>query len=210
MDLIKAMNWRYAAKRMNGAKVPQEKLDRILEATRLSPSSFGLQPYTILVIEDQGLRKRIQPVAHNQPQIVEASHLLAFAVWENITSEKVSEFINHIAELRDIPADSLKGYQTAIESRVNGNPPEVIFNWAARQAYIALGTALVAAAIEEIDATPMEGFDTQAVDTVLQLNEKGLRSVALLALGYRDAENDYLVRAKKVRREKEKLFVTLP
>lgn len=203
MDLIKAMNWRYAAKRMNGAKVPQEKLDRILEATRLSPSSFGLQPYTILVIEDQGLRKRIQPVAHNQPQIVEASHLLAFAVWENITSEKVSEFINHIA-------DSLKGYQTAIESRVNGNPPEVIFNWAARQAYIALGTALVAAAIEEIDATPMEGFDTQAVDTVLQLNEKGLRSVALLALGYRDAENDYLVRAKKVRREKEKLFVTLP
>lgn len=147
MDLIKAMNWRYAAKRMNGAKVPQEKLDRILEATRLSPSSFGLQPYTILVIEDQGLRKRIQPVAHNQPQIVEASHLLAFAVWENITSEKVSEFINHIAELRDIPADSLKGYQTAIESRVNGNPPEVIFNWAARQAYIALGTALIAAAI---------------------------------------------------------------
>lgn len=210
MDLIKAMNWRYAAKRMNGTKVPQEKLDRILEATRLSPSSFGLQPYTILVIEDQGLRKRIQPVAHNQPQIVEASHLLVFAVWENITSEKVSEFINHIAELRDIPADSLKGYQTAIESRVNGNPPEVIFNWAARQAYIALGTALVAAAIEEIDATPMEGFDTQAVDTVLQLNEKGLRSVALLALGYRDLENDYLVRAKKVRREKEKLFVTLP
>lgn len=204
------MNWRYAAKRMNGTKVPQEKLDRILEATRLSPSSFGLQPYTILVIEDQGLRKRIQPVAHNQPQIVEASHLLVFAVWENITSEKVSEFINHIAELRDIPADSLKGYQTAIESRVNGNPPEVIFNWAARQAYIALGTALVAAAIEEIDATPMEGFDTQAVDTVLQLNEKGLRSVALLALGYRDLENDYLVRAKKVRREKEKLFVTLP
>lgn len=204
------MNWRYAAKRMNGTKVPQEKLDRILEATRLSPSSFGLQPYTILVIEDQGLRKRIQPVAHNQPQIVEASHLLVFAVWENITSEKVSEFINHIAELRDIPADSLKGYQTAIENRVNGNPPEVIFNWAARQAYIALGTALVAAAIEEIDATPMEGFDTQAVDTVLQLNEKGLRSVALLALGYRDLENDYLVRAKKVRREKEKLFVTLP
>lgn len=210
MDLVKAMNWRYATKRMNGAKVPQGKLDRILEATRLSPSSFGLQPYTILVIEDQGLRKKIQPVAYNQPQIVEASQLLVFAVWENITSEKVSEFINHVAELRDIPADSLKNYQTAIQSQVNGNPPEVIFNWAARQAYIALGTALVAAAVEEVDATPMEGFDPQAVDTILQLESKSLRSVALLALGYRDAENDYLIRAKKVRREKEKLFVTLP
>jgi nitroreductase len=210
MDLIRAMNWRYATKRMNGLKVPQEKLDHILEATRLSPSSFGLQPYTILVIEDQELRKKIQPIAYNQPQIVEGSHLLVFAVWENITSERVSEFINHIAELRGIPVDSLKGYQTAIENRVNGNPPEIIFNWAARQAYIALGTALIGAAVEEVDATPMEGFDSQAVDVVLQLKAKGLRSVALLALGYRDAENDYLERAKKVRREKEKLFVTLP
>jgi nitroreductase/dihydropteridine reductase len=210
MDLIKAMNWRYATKRMNGAKVPQEKLDCILEATRLSPSSFGLQPYTILVIEDRELRKKIQPIAYNQPQIVEGSHLLVFAVWENISSEKVSEFIDHIVELRGIPVNSLKGYQTAIESRVNNNPPEANFDWAARQAYIALGTALVAAAVEEVDATPMEGFDTQAVDTILQLKAKGLRSVALLALGYRDAENDYLVHAKKVRREKEKLFVTLP
>jgi nitroreductase/dihydropteridine reductase len=210
MDLIKAMNWRYATKRMNGTKVPQEKLDRILEATRLSPSSFGLHPYTILVIADQEMRKKIQPFAHNQPQIVEGSHLLVFAVWEHISAEKVSEFINHIAELRGIPADSLKGYQTTIASRVNDNPQEVNFNWAARQAYIALGTALVAAAVEEVDATPMEGFDPQAVDTVLELKAKGLRSVALLALGYRDAENDYLVRAKKVRREKEKLFVTLP
>jgi nitroreductase len=210
MDLIKAMNWRYATKRMSGVRVPQKKLDRILEATRLSPSSFGLQPYTILIIEDQELRKKIQSVAYNQPQIVEASHLLVFAVWENISQERVSEFINHVAESRDIPVDTLKDYKAVIERWVNGNPPEVNFNWAARQAYIALGTALVAVAVEEVDATPMEGFDSQAVDRVLELKEKGLRSVALLALGYRDAENDYLIHAKKVRREKEKLFVTLP
>ncbi|MBI1770344.1 MAG: NAD(P)H-dependent oxidoreductase [Bacteroidetes bacterium] len=210
MDLIKAMNWRYATKRMNGIKVPPEKVDRILEATRLSPSSFGLQPYTILVIEDHELRKKIQPAAYNQPQIAEASHLLVFAVWENITTEKVSEFISHVAEMRGIPADTLKDYQTAIESKVIGNPPEATFNWAARQAYLALGTAVVAAAVEEVDATPMEGFDPHAVDTVLHLKAKGLRSVALLTLGYRDTENDSLVRAKKVRREKEKLFVTLP
>ncbi|MER3447844.1 MAG: NAD(P)H-dependent oxidoreductase [Candidatus Dadabacteria bacterium] len=210
MDLIKAMNWRYATKRMSGAKVPQEKLDRILEATRLSPSSFGLQPYTILIIEDRELRKKIQSVANNQPQIIEASHLLAFAAWESITSERVSEFINRVAEQRGLSVDSLKGYQTAIESRVNSNPSEASFNWAARQVYIALGIALVAAAVEEVDATPMEGFNPQAVDTILGLKAKGLRSVVLLALGYRDAENDYLARAKKVRREKEKLFVTLP
>src|ERR1700739_1058856 len=115
MDLIKAMNWRYATKRMNGAKVPQEKLNRILEATRLSPSSFGLQPYTILIIEDQELREKIQSFAYNQPQIVEASHLLVFAAWENISQERVSECINHVAESRDIPVDTLKDYRAVIE-----------------------------------------------------------------------------------------------
>lgn len=209
MDLLGAMNWRYATKRMNGAKIPPEILDHILEATRLSPSSYGLQPYTILIIEDQELRRKIQPAAYNQPQILEASHLLVFAAWDNITSDKISEFISHVAELRRVPADSLTSYQKSIENKINGNPPEANFNWAARQAYIALGTAVVAAAVEQVDATPMEGFDPHAVDIILQLKTKGLRSVALLALGYRDRENDSLANIPKVRREKERLFITL-
>lgn len=209
MDILKLLNWRYATKKMTGAKLPQEKLDRILDAIRLSASSYGLQPYTVLVIEDPELRKKIQPAAYNQPQIVEASHLLVFTAWANVTVEQVQEFINNIAETRGISVESLKGYQTAVENQISGKPAEANYNWAARQAYIALGTALVAAAAEEVDATPMEGFNPQAVDEILQLQEKGLRSVVFLALGYREAEKDYLANAKKVRRDKEKLFIHL-
>lgn len=209
MELIKALNWRYATKRMTGEKIPQEKLDRILEAIRLSASSTGLQPYTILVLEDKELRKKLQPFAYNQPQIVEASHLLIFAAWSNITIEQVKEFISNIAEARGVTLDSLKAYQAMIENLISNKTAEENYTWAAKQTYIALGTALVAAAIEGIDATPMEGFNPQAFDELLQLSEKGLRSVSLLTLGYRDAKNDYLANAKKVRRQKEKLFINL-
>ena len=209
MELIKALNWRYATKRMTGETIPQEKLDRILEAIRLSASSTGLQPYTILVLEDKELRKKLQSFAYNQPQIVEASHLLIFAAWSNITLEQVKEFISNIAETRGVTVDSLKAYQAMIENLISNKTAEENYTWAAKQTYIALGTALVAAAIEGIDATPMEGFNPQAFDELLQLSEKGLRSVSLLTLGYRDAKNDYLANAKKVRRQKEKLFINL-
>lgn len=209
MELIKALNWRYATKRMTGEKIPQEKLDRILEAIRLSASSTGLQPYTVLILENQELRKKLQPLAYNQPQIVEASHLLIFAAWSNITIEQVREFISNIAETRGVSIDSLKAYQAMIENLISNKTAEENYAWAAKQTYIALGTALVAAAIEGVDATPMEGFNPQALDELLQLSEKGLRSVSLLTLGYRDAQNDYLANAKKVRRQKEKLFISL-
>jgi nitroreductase / dihydropteridine reductase len=209
MELIKALNWRYATKRMTGETIPEEKLDRILEAIRLSASSTGLQPYTILVLKDKELRKKLQPFAYNQPQIVEASHLLIFAAWSNITREQVKEFISSIADIRGVTLDSLKAYQDMIENLITNKTAEENYAWAAKQTYIALGTALVAAAIEGIDATPMEGFNPQAFDELLQLSEKGLRSVSLLTLGYRDTKNDYLANAKKVRRPKEKLFLNL-
>jgi nitroreductase len=210
MSIINALKWRYATKRMNGAKVPGDTLERILEAARLAPSSYGLQPYTIIVIEDPELRKKIQPLAYNQPQIAEASHILVFAAWDNVTPANVETFIHQVANERGLPADSLKGYQTMIENHVSGATPEVNRNWAARQAYIALGVALVAAAAEEVDATPMEGFNPVALDEALGLPAKGLRSVVLMALGYRDASTDPIVNLKKVRRDTSKLFITLP
>jgi len=209
MDLIQALNWRYAAKRMNGQKVPQEKIDNILEATRLAPSSMGLQPYTVLVIEDEDLRKQIQRVANNQPQIVEGSHLLVFAAWDNITEEQINEYINNTAETRGVTLDSLSGFKNALLGIANRNTQEQNFQWSARQAYIAFGTAIAAAATEKVDATPMEGFNAAALDELLNLKEKGLRSVTLLPLGYRDAENDWLANQKKVRREKEEFFLHL-
>ena len=209
MDLIQALNWRYAAKRMNGQKVPQEKIDKILEATRLAPSSMGLQPYTILVVEDEDLRKQIQQVANNQPQIVEASHLLVFAAWDNITEDQINDYINRTAETRGVSLESLAGFKNALLGIAQRNTPEQNYQWAARQAYIAFGTAIAAAATEEVDATPMEGFNATALDELLNLKEKGLRSVTLLPLGYRDADKDWLASQKKVRREKEDLFLQL-
>lgn len=207
MDIIESLEWRYASKRMNGKRVPAEKIDRILEAIRLSPSSMGLQPYTILVIEDEALKKKLRPVAFNQPQIVESSHLLVFAAWDTIKPEQIDEFIRYTAEVRQMPLEALDDYKGILLNMVANRSPEENFHWAAKQVYLAFGTALVAAAAEQVDATPMEGFDPVAADNILGLKEKGLRSVTLLPLGYRDAENDWLAKLPKVRREKEKLFI---
>jgi nitroreductase / dihydropteridine reductase len=208
MTLIQKLNWRYATKHMTGEVVPAEKLNNILEAIRLSASSMGLQPYKVLVISDVATREELKPAAYNQPQILEASHLLVFAVWDNINQAQIDTYMNLIASERGIPVDALAGFKANIEGVTNRSAEENV-NWAARQAYIALGTGLVAAAEEGVDATPMEGFNPVAFDEILGLKEKGLRSVVMLALGYRNVENDHLVNAKKVRRAKEDFFVEI-
>jgi len=209
MSLIEALKWRYATKRMNGQKIDPVKLDNILEATRLSASSIGIQPYSIIVVENEELKKKIQPVAYNQPQIVEASHLLIFAAWDNITPERFDEFVKDLAEQRGTSeADAIT--QTArYREMLLPRAQEVNHQWAARQTYIAFGTAIAAAAFEKVDATPMEGFNPEALDELLGLKEKGLRSVTILALGHRDETNDPLASKSKVRRTKEKLFLEL-
>lgn len=208
MDLIKILNWRYATKRMNGAKVEQAKVDRILEATRLSASSLGLQPYTIFVIEDKDVLAKIQSIAYDQPQITSCSQLLVFASWDNLTSSRIDEFIAEFKAVRGAIPESMNGYIDNLRAMTQ-RPAETNFSWLAHQAYIALGTALIAAANEQVDATPMEGFDNSALDSLLKLNEKGLRSVAILPLGYRDSANDYLEKLPKIRREADKLFVKI-
>ena len=206
MELLDALQWRYASKKMNGKQVPEEKIERILEAIRLAPSSMGLQPYTVLVIKDAELKKQILPIANNQQQVVDASHLLVFAAWDNITPEQVDEYINLTAETRKMPVENLVQFKAALLN-IAARPAEENFTWAARQSYIAFATAIAAAAEEHVDATPMEGFNNAALDSLLGLKEKGLRSITLLPLGYRDVENDWLATSPKVRREKEKLFL---
>jgi nitroreductase / dihydropteridine reductase len=208
MSIINALNWRYATKRMNGNIIPKEKMDIILKAISLSPSSFGLQPYSIIVVENNDVLKKIKPVANMQPQITEASAVLVFAAWDNLTEDKIDTYINLVSEVRNVSEGSLKTIKGIIGSQLK-NTAEQNFIWNSKQAYIALGIALIAAAEEHIDSTPMEGFDHEAVDEILQLKEQGLKSVVLLALGYRDEANDYLVKLKKVRREEEKLFTVV-
>lgn len=209
MSVLKDLKWRYATKRMNGQKVPSEKLENILEAVQLAPTSIGLQPFSVLVIEDAELKAKIAPAIYNQPQITEGSHVLVFAAWTELSDESIDKYINHIASLRGITVDSLDGMKNMILGARAGKSAEQILNWNARQAYIALGFGLVVAAEEQVDATPMEGFDADALDAALGLKEKGLRSTVVMALGYRDAKNDYLSAAAKVRRSKDELFVRL-
>jgi nitroreductase/dihydropteridine reductase len=207
MSFLESLHWRYATKRMNGKQVPQEKVDIILEAARLAPTSSGLQPFKIIVITDRELLAKIQPIAFNQPQITEASHLLVFAAADDITDGSIDEVFDQVISERGIPADSLKEYTDRVKGIFASRTREERFQTAARQAYIAFGIAIAAAATEKIDATPMEGFNNAELDKLLGLKGRGLRSVTLLPLGYRDAENDWLANLKKVRKSKEDLVI---
>ena len=207
MKLIEALEWRYAVKKMNGNKIPADKLNAIIEATRLAPSGFGLTPYTIIVVEDDEIRKKLQPAFYNQSQVVDCSAVIVFAAWNSITDKEVGEYMQDIAEQRGVSIESLNDFAGNINGSFKKLTPEQARVWADKQTYLALGFSLVAAAAEQVDATPMEGFSPDAVDAVLGLKELGLHSAVALTLGYRDAANDYLVNAKKVRRTHDKLVI---
>ena len=207
MKLLEALEWRYAVKKMNGTKIPAEKLNQILEATRLAPSAFGLTPYTIIVVEDEETRKKLQPAFYNQSQVVDGSAVIVFAAWNNVTEKEVAEYMQDIAEQRGVAVETLNDFAGYINGSLKNLNADQARIWADKQAYIALGFGLVTAAAEQVDATPMEGFVPDAVDEVLGLKALGLHSTVALTLGYRDAANDYLVNAKKVRRDHKKLVI---
>lgn len=211
MNIIKSLNWRYATKRMTGKKLPTGDLQTILDAIQLSASSYGLQPYKVIVIESDEVRKQLQPFAFGQAQIVESSQLLVFAAWDSVTEAHIDDYMQAYAKTTGTPVSKLIefGIKDRMMQAIVGLPQNEQYNWAVKQAYIALGTALVAAASLEIDASPMEGFIPAEVDELLGLKEKNLRSVALLALGYRDVQADFYVHSKKHRTSAESLFINI-
>ena len=209
MSIIDSLSWRYAVKRMNGKKVSQEKLDTLLDAIQLSASGFGLMPYQILMVEDADLKAKIQPIAYGQPQIVESSHLLIFAAWNEVTAAQVDAYMNLIVETRGMSLSDLGDFKGAIMGSMGHRTKEQQAQWADRQVYLAMGTALAAAAELRIDTTPMEGFIPAKLDELLGLKTKGLHSVLMLAIGERDEATDYMVNVKKVRTPKAELFVQL-
>ena len=208
MTLIEKLQWRYATKKMDSTKiVSSEKVDHILEAVRLSASSSGLQPYEVFVITNKDIRQKIREVANNQSQITDCSHLLVFAAWDNYTAERINTAFDMTETIRNFKSESGTAYRQMLLNTYPARDAEVNFTHAAKQAYIGLGTALIAAADQQVDCTPMEGFNPPAVDEILDLNAKGLRSVVMLPLGYRKVDEDWLMNLKKVRRSKEK-FIT--
>jgi nitroreductase len=204
MSLIDKLQWRYATKKMDSTKsVPPEKVEQILEAIRLTASSSGLQPYEILVITNAETREKIKAVANNQSQITDCSHLLVFAAWDNYTAQRINDAFDMTEKIRNFTSETGTAYRQMLLKNYPARDAEVNFTHAAKQAYIGLGTALIAAAYEQVDTTPMEGFNPVALDELLNLKEQGLRSVVLLPLGYRKADEDWLLNLKKVRRAKE-------
>jgi nitroreductase len=203
------MGWRYATKKMKSATpVPSEKVEAIVEAVRMAPTSSGLQPFELFVITNNDLRAKLAQAANGQAQITDGSQLLVFAAWDNYTAERIDEVVQLTVEARgDLP--TLRGYFDFLKANYVPRDPEINYAHAARQTYIAVGFALMAAAEQEVDSTPIEGFDPAAVDAILGLRERGLRSVVLMPLGYRDQEGDWLLPMAKVRKSRAAMVTDL-
>ena len=207
MSLIESLSWRYATKSFNQEKVPKEKLNSIVEAARLAPSSSGLEPFEVIVISNEELKEKIKPIAFDQRQITECSDILVFAAWDNYTVERINRSFDRVNEVRGFKNEGWENYRQFILSSYPDRDPKVNAEHTARQAYISFSMALAEAAVQKVDATPMEGFDSEALDKLLGLSEKGLKSIVILPIGYRNSESDWLVNLKKVRKPIEE-FVT--
>ncbi len=207
MNLIESLQWRYATKKMDPTlSVPQDQVDRIIEAARLTPTSSGLQPFEIISVISPEVRAKIREIGWNQGQITDGSHLLVFAAWDNYTTERINHMFDLTNEVRGFKNEGWETYRQMLLKTYPQRDAEVNYQHAARQAYIALGVAMVAASEAQVDCTPMEGFDAAKLDEILGLRERGLRSVVILPLGYRQEEGDWLVKLTKVRRPLEQFL----
>lgn len=207
MSLIESLRWRYAVKNYRNQVVEKDKLDQILESIRLTPTSMGLQTFKVFVISDPAMRQEMLNRVCKQPQTVEASHLLVFAAYAELSDEKINQYMQRIASTRNQDLSELEKFKMGIKGFTSKMSEQEFKSWTAKQTYIALGTAMTAAAHLEVDSTPMEGFDNSAMDELLNLQSQGLFSTVMLAVGYRDAEKDFLAKAKKVRKSSEELFL---
>lgn len=200
-EIESALDWRYAAKKYDASrKISAADWKTIELSLKKAPSSYGLQPFKFLVIEDQALREKLRAQAWNQTQVTDAAKLVVVLAKERVDEKHIQDYIDNIAKVRGISGESLNGFKDMMLSRAVGLSDEDAITWNQRQAYIALGFALETAALLKIDATPMEGFDPAAFDKILELEGSGWKSVVVAAFGYRHAE-DATQNFKKVRRE---------
>ena len=200
MSLIEDLQWRHAVKAYDSTKkVSEEDLNKILEAARLAPTSSGLQPFRVIVVENQELKEQMVKGALNPKVMRDCSHVLVFAAWDNYSEEKIDKVYDYHTDVRELPRGRFNSYTDQLKVIYGAQTEEENFAHTARQTYIALGLAMAQAAELKIDSTPAEGFSNEVVDEILGLKELGLKSVTLLYLGYRDSENDWLSKMKKVR-----------
>ncbi|WP_372473407.1 nitroreductase family protein [Capnocytophaga sp. ARDL2] len=206
MSIIPDLEWRYATKKMNREEVANEKIQAILEAIRLAPTSSGLQPFEVFVVSNPKVKAQLQKAAYNQSQLTECSHVLVFAVWNGYDLDRINHYFDLYEEVRQHPKGFSDGYKNSVIKLLSSLSVEQQIEHAARQAYIALGMALCEAAVQKVDSIPMEGFVAKEVDEILGLDTQRLKTVLLLPLGYKDADNDWQYGQKKVRKSTEHIF----
>ncbi|WP_336093949.1 NAD(P)H-dependent oxidoreductase [Leeuwenhoekiella sp. CH_XMU1409-2] len=205
-NYIDDLNWRYAVKQFDASKkVSDEDLQRLIDAVQLSASSYGLQPYKILVVKDQAVKEKLKAAGYNQSQFSDATAVFVFAHQTDFDAELVDSYIELSERIKELETGTLEGYANLMKNALLNLPQEAKAGWTSRQAYIALGNLLSAAAAHKIDTCPMEGFEATAFDEILGLTEQNLHAVVVAAVGYRSAE-DETQHAPKVRRPQEELF----
>jgi nitroreductase len=208
-NFLENQNWRYATKKFDATKkVSAEDLNTLKEAIRLSSSSYGLQPYKVIIVENPELRAQIQPAAWGQSQIVDASHLIIFANDTNVGDDTINNLLITMSVTRETPLEALAGYGDFMKSKISTLDPAVKNVWTSKQTYLALGNLLNAAAELKIDVTPMEGFVPEQVNNILGLDKLNLNASLIATVGYRH-EEDATQHYKKVRKSQEDLFITL-
>jgi nitroreductase/dihydropteridine reductase len=196
-NLLNALNWRYATKIFDKNKpIHLDELNQILEATRLSPSSYGMQPYKIVVVKEEKMKQNLVALSYNQKQVFDASYTLVYCAISKFNEPDVDYMINQMATNRGVEIASLSEYKKLIMNKVNTLSEHEMLEWTARQCYIALGNTMTVCATMGIDSCPMEGIDKKAYDEILGLKELGLTAIVALPIGIRNQNDPYLKKAK--------------
>ncbi|UOE47389.1 nitroreductase family protein [Mucilaginibacter sp. SMC90] len=209
MSLVTSFEWRYATKKYNTSKkIDPAVFKDLTETVRLAPSSFGLQPYKFLLIEDKSKLEEISRAAHGQPQITTGAHVMVLAVETNIDEKTVASYIDKAATARQTERKNLEPREQFVNTVLSKLDYNQRIIWAEKQAFLAVGVFVSAAAEAGIDASPMEGFDNATVDAILGLKEKNLTSALLFVIGYRSEEDEFAA-IPKVRKPKEEIFQTI-
>lgn len=209
MDLIESLKWRASVRNYDTSKkIEAQDIEKLIEAGNLTATSMGLQPFKIVVLSNEELQKKLVPISYNQQQVAQASHILVFAVDTNINESAIDNYINRVIEVRGVTNDSLEGYKLSMTNYLTMMDEEAKITWATKQAYIALGTVIAAAADLKIDSCAMEGFDPIQYQELLELKDKNLLPVVILPVGYRSSE-EKMADLPKVRKTRENFVLEI-
>ncbi|MHA7059471.1 NAD(P)H-dependent oxidoreductase [Aquimarina sp. M1] len=209
MKIIDSLQWRYATKKFDNTRtLPQEKIDILTKAFNLTATSYGLQPLKLVVLHNKEVQKELTEHSWNQQQVADASHVLVFCIENKVSEAYITKYFDNVKAIRNTDEAILKPFREQLVDSFKNKPVEEVSNWAAKQAYLAMGNLLTVCAIERIDACPMEGFVPEKYDEILGLKDLGLTSVLVLPVGYR-AQDDMFASFKKVRRSIDETIIVL-